>query len=241
MQRFFTKPENISGDKIKINDITQIHHLKDVLRIKSGQCVTVCDGLGKEYYAQVGEFSAQKVILQIKESKQSPISHIAITVACAIPKNAKFDDIIDKLTQLGVDRIVPLITERVIVKLDKSKKAARQLRWQKIAQSASEQSQRPFLPIVETVQTLPEVLQKAFDLKLIPTLGVERKSLQEALDAAKPKSILVLIGPEGDFTDAELALAMRAGCIPVTLGDTVLRVDTAAIAVVSFIKLYENR
>ncbi|PIP18804.1 MAG: 16S rRNA methyltransferase [Candidatus Omnitrophica bacterium CG23_combo_of_CG06-09_8_20_14_all_41_10] len=166
---------------------------------------------------------------------------LRLTIACAIPKKSKFDDIVDKLTQLGVYRIIPLKTERVVVKLDKRKEELRSKRWNRIALSASQQSQRNNIPVVEPVQKFKDVLvrSKDFDLKLIPTLAGQRKSLPEVILSLLPMAkILVLIGPEGDFSDGEIKLALENGFIPVTLGDLVLRVDTAAIAVVSFIRLY---
>jgi 16S rRNA (uracil1498-N3)-methyltransferase len=152
------------------------------------------------------------------------------------------DDIIDKLTQLGVDRIIPLETERVIVKWDKNQRVRHLERFQKIALNASQQSQRKALPVIEPIKDIKEVISTAagYDLKLIPHLMGERKTLKEIFIKNRPKNILVLIGPEGDFSSAEVALAKRAGFIPVSLGDLVLRVETAAVAIASFIRLYLN-
>jgi 16S rRNA (uracil1498-N3)-methyltransferase len=162
-----------------------------------------------------------------------------LTVACAVPKKCKIDDSIDKVTQLGVYRIIPLATERVIVKFEKNKEDSRLVRWRRIALSASQQSQRNSLPIVDPLTDIKVLLSNVrdFDLKLIPTLGGKRKDLSEVIVENKVKNILVLIGPEGDFTENEVSLAISSGCIPISLGDLVLRVDTAAIAVASFIKL----
>jgi hypothetical protein len=115
-------------------------------------------------------------------------------------------------------------------------------RWKKIAQNASQQSQRSALPIIEPIKNVEEVCCAAgdFDLKLIPTLTGERKNLKEIFDSARPRNILVFIGPEGDFTDEEIRLALESGCVLVSLGDTTLRVDTAAIAVSAFLKLYAD-
>jgi 16S rRNA (uracil1498-N3)-methyltransferase len=151
------------------------------------------------------------------------------------------DDIVDKLTQLGVERIIPLKTERVIIKLDKDKEVSRLARWRKLAQAAAEQSQRQNLPVIEPIKDLKEFLVQAktlYDLKLISTLmDSKRKSLKEIFKGLKPQKVLVLIGPEGDFSPEEVDLAKKSGCIPASLGDLVLRVETAAIAVVSYIRL----
>jgi 16S rRNA (uracil1498-N3)-methyltransferase len=243
MHRFYVSSQNISADKILISDKEQVHHIKDVLRLKKKEQAAVFDDKGIEYIAEIENISPQAVNLLIKDKHIiDTAGRIKLTIACAIPKKAKMEDIIDKLTQLGVDAIIPIKTERTIVKTDKQKEVRLFERWKKIALSASEQSQRNTLPLINEIKDIREVLSQArdFELKLIPTLAGKRKPLQETLIGAKPKNILVLIGPEGDFTDEEVDLAVKCGCVPVTLGDSVLRVDTAAVAVTSFIKLYAD-
>ena len=241
MQRFFIKLENLSGDRISITEKNQIHHIKDVLRLKIKEQVCVVDEKGNEYFSEIEQLAAEKIVAKVKEvRKANPNAGIKLTIACAIPKKSKFDDIVDRLTQLGVERIIPMITERVIIKLDKAKSAARQARWKKIALSAAQQSQRNVLPIVSEIKKLEEVLAESgdFDLKLIPALFSRRQALREVLGKAKPKKVLVLIGPEGDFSDEEMKMAVKSGFVPVTLGDMVLRVETAAVAVASYFKLF---
>jgi len=203
----------------------------------------IFDEQGNEYLTELENISLSCLVFKIKEKRKfKPAKQVSLTIACAIPKKSKIDDIIDKLTQLGVDKIIPLETERVIVKLDKHKKITRRKRWEKIAQVAAQQSQRNTLPVIEEVKNIKQLLaeSKDYDLKLIPALIGQRKTIKEAIAMHKPKNILVLIGPEGDFTAQELNLAVKAGFIPVTLGDNVLRVETAAVAVAAFVRLYEN-
>jgi 16S rRNA (uracil1498-N3)-methyltransferase len=243
MQRFFSYLKNISGGKIIISDRQQFHHIKDVLRLKEKEKVIVFDEKGNEYGAEIQKISAQSIILEIKDKSAYKTGRgFKLTVACAIPKKSRMDDIIDKLTQLGVERIIPLKTERVIAKLDKHKERLRNERWKRIAVSAAQQSQRNTLPVIEPIKDIKEVLSSSgdFDLKLIPTLAGERKALRDVFSGLKAGRVLVLIGPEGDFTDEEVGLAVKSGCIPVSLGDAVLRVETAALAVASFIRLYAN-
>lgn len=254
MHRLFCNSDSISVDKILIADIGKIHHLKDVLRLTFNERVVVYDECGNEYDTVIEELTPKNMVLKIKESqKASLLKKVSITVACALPKKSKFDDIVDKLTQLGVERIIPMETERVIIKLKSDKKKMRLERWKKIALSASEQSQRNTLPVIEPVKDITEVLNNAgeFDLKLIPTLADERKNLNEILRRPRcfallrkatgtPQNdrgvnILVLIGPEGDFSPSEVGMAKNAGFIPITLGELVLRVETAAVAAVSML------
>jgi len=242
MHRIYCPCLNIFRHKIIIDNKEQVHHGRDVLRLKINEEVIIFDGKGNEYRSILEKLLPKGMIFQVKEKEKFILkpSKINIAVACAMPKASHMDEIINKLTQLGADRIIPLETERVVVKLDKHKKILRQERWKKIAQNASQQSQRNTLPILEPIKNIKELLLTAgnFDLKLIPALIGERKPLKEVLSEHKPKNILVIIGPEGDFTPAELDSAKRAGCIPVSLGDLVLRVETAAVAALSFIKLY---
>lgn len=244
MNRFFVEKINLKDKQIILNDHAQAHHLRDVLRIKPLELVAVFDKQGNEYIASVIEIGVDAIKLELKERRLLKDSGIKITVACAIPKKVKMDDIVDKLTQLGIDRIIPLLTERVIVKIDAKNAQSKLSRWRKIAQSASEQSQRNIVPVIDKVKFLEEVLKETdkFDLKIIPTLegNIKKLSLREAIATKQSQNIFVLIGPEGDFTPDEVVKALKAGFLPVTLGDRVLRVDTAAIAVVSFIKLNEE-
>jgi len=241
MQRLYCPSQNISSNKISIDDKEQIHHARDVLRLKEGEEVIIFDDKGNEYRSTLIEYLPKNMAFKIKETKKPnpEPTKVKITIACAIPKGSRMDEIIDKLTQLGVERIIPLETERVIVKLNKQKRILRQERWKKIALNASLQSQRNALPIIEPIKNIGQLLSDSgsFDLKLIPTLSGERKLLKEVLKECKPRNILVLIGPEGDFTHEEINLAKKAGFIPVSLGNLVLRVDTAAIAIASFLML----
>ena len=247
MNRFFIAQPDILGNLITLKDKKHIHHIKSVLHLELKEPLVVFDKDGNEYSCLISGLD-ENIVLEIKEKRIPDRSKakVVFTIACAIPKKAKFDDIIDKLTQLGVARIIPLVTERVIVKLNSEKEGARLGRWRKIAQSAAEQSQRRDIPVIDPIQKLKDILTKSrdFDLKLIPTLGGERESLKEVfsqslpLPLPLPLNILVLIGPEGDFSDGEISLAKDAGFIPITLGDLTLRVDTAAVAIASFIRFY---
>ena len=243
MNKFFSPASGISADKVIINDREQVHHIKNVLKLKAGEKVAVFDESENEYNCVICELK-DKAYLNIEKKTPADNSKekVKLTIACAIPKKAKIDDIIDKLVQLGVFRIIPLMTERVVVKLDKHKEALRYERWKKIALSAVKQCKRNSLVIVEPVKDFKDLIKESreFDLKLIPYLLGKRQSIKEVLSDSKASNILVLIGPEGDFSAREVSLAREAGFIPVTLGDLVLRVDTAAIAAASFIRLYAH-
>jgi len=183
----------------------------------------------------VGKDHAEVKVTLVRAAQEEQFK---LTIACAIPKNSRFDEVIDFLTQLGVERIIPMRTERVVLKLDDARAAEKHRRWLKIAQSAAQQSRRSRIPVVEPVTDFSEAVTKSadYDLKLIPHLSGERKLIRDLLAEKKPENIIVLIGPEGDFTPEEVKLAFNNGFQPVSLGDTVLRVATAAIATASYIK-----
>ncbi len=243
MLRVFVPNDVISDKVIAIRDIEQLHYLKDVLRLKKQDKIIVVDEQAIIYSCQVAGVSPNEARLEILEKKKSAVSRLfTLTVACAMPKNSRFDDIVDKLTQLGVDRIIPLKTARVIADLNKKKEFLRLQRWLKIARQAAQQSQRDRLACVEPITDFSALLGRMneWDLKLIPALIGKRKPLRDAVTAADKKNILLLIGPEGDFTPQEVEQAIAKGCIAVSLGSTVLRVETAAVAAAAYIRLAFN-
>lgn len=238
MNRFYCKFFQVQGNKIIILDPEQLHHLKDVLRFKAGNKAAIFDDKGNDYSVKLVDISEKQAeFLILKKESSLNIRKTKIAIACAIPKKSKIDDIIDKLTQLGVDRIIPLTTERVIVKIDPAKGLQRLKRWEKIALSASKQSQRNNVPIVDPVTDFSQLIRQSqeFDLKLIPNLEGSRKTLKEIFAKTNPKSVLAIIGPEGDFTVKEIAEAIHAGFIPVTFGNQVLRVETACLYIASIL------
>jgi len=241
MHRFYAPSKNISGGSLVINDKEQVGHISRVLHLKVHEEVSVFDDKNNDYLCLIKEITKGSVAMSIIKKRPGEVSgKLMIAIACAIPKNVKMDTIVDKLTQLGVDEIMPLVTERVIVKLDKDKEAKRVSRWRKIALAAAKQSQRSSQPRIDNILSLKEALDKCggFELRLFGALTGERRPLKEALSGARPKNIFVLIGPEGDFTPREAELIREAGCTGVSLGELVLRVDTACIAALSFLRLY---
>jgi 16S rRNA (uracil1498-N3)-methyltransferase len=199
--------------------------------------VVLFDSEGIEYLAKIETLNRKQTSLSIEMTKKAKPNTSTLTIACAIPKKSRMDDIVDKLTQLGVDEIVPLITARVIVKLEKNSEN-RLERWRKVALSASEQSQRNKLPVISPILNFKEILaiSNQYLFKLIPTLSGQRKNIREVISSPFSGSILVLIGPEGDFSQEEVRQAEIGGFIPVSLGENVLKVDTAAIAAASYIR-----
>jgi 16S rRNA (uracil1498-N3)-methyltransferase len=236
MHRFLV--DRIQGDNATLTDAGQLHHIRDVLRLKADDVVIVSDGAGNDFTGVITTIDKKQVVFKLTPLKKQRSRSVALTIACAIPKGSRMDDVIDFLTQLGVACIIPMRTERVVVKLDEAKMTARLQRWQKIAQNAARQCQRSSIPTMAPVTDIEKVIAESqgFDLKLIPHLSGERKLIRDIIAKSRPKNIIVLIGPEGDFTPAEVELALHNGFNPVSLGGTVLRVATAAVAVAAYIR-----
>jgi len=243
MNRFYCLSVDVSADTITITDKSQVHHIKDVIKLKEGERVFVFDDKANEFDCVIGQIAPTQVVFAInKKISAGVVSGPIVTIACAIPKHSKIDDIVDRLSQLGVDRIIPLMTERVIVRLDKQKQSTKQARWQKIALAASKQSQRSTVMFVDEVTEFKELILNAqeYDLKLIPTLHGKRTLLSGILNENQPKKVLALIGPEGDFTPEEISIAKKSGFIPVSFGDFVFRVETACLYIASILS-YEYK
>ncbi len=236
--RFFVPQNQIYRSTINISG-GDVDHIRRVLRLKVGDEIDVLDGTGRVYATEIKAIRADKVICEAISSrgaKSEPT--IKVILMQSIPREAKMDIIIQKCTELGADKIIPVITERTIIKLDDQKKATRLSRWQRIAKEAAEQSARGIIPKIDEIKTFDEALQLSqnFDLCLIPWEMEEKTTLKEILGQNKEaKSILIAIGPEGGFSKAEVELAVKAGFKPVSLGKRILRTETAGIAVLAMI------
>jgi len=164
-----------------------------------------------------------------------------IILACAIPKESEFELIIERATELGADEIIPLRTKRTEMDLKGDRLAKMIARYHDVAVNAAKQSGRPRVPVIHPVTDLTVVL-KSFPERttvFIPSLSGERKNILEAFKAVpSPSRVAFLIGPEGDFTPQEYDLARARGCIGVSLGKTVLKVETAALVAVACARLW---
>lgn len=242
MSRFYCPDADLNQKTIEITNLKEIHHLKNVLRLKAGDSIEIFNQQGEEISATILKFEKAKLIVQkVTEIVRPPQKSTYLQLACAIPKKAKFEFIIEKATELNVDSIVPLMTRRTEISLDAKRAAGKRERYQTVAVNAAKQCQRKTVPHIQEITELKNFLQSipSSALALIPCLAGQRKTLFEIFKHRKlPEQIIILIGPEGDFTDEELALALKSGCQPVTLGPTVLKVDTAALATVAWIQLY---
>ena len=238
MPRFYIPPHAWNPDQLAL-DPGEAHHALDVLRMKAGDRATVFNGLGAEATVEFASVEKGKIALRkISASKSAPLA-CKLTLGQAIPKGKNMDLIVEKATELGASGIVPLLSERTVVKADADEAMGKREKWQRVAIEAAKQCGQNWVPAVATPQTPKEFFQSGekFDLMLIASLQPDSRKLKEVLaemggGGGSPKKfarVLILVGPEGDFTPAEINLAKNAGCRPITLGPIILRTETAAI------------
>lgn len=232
MPRFHLPPESwpsatLTGDEAR--------HLTQVLRIKPGGMVTVFDGRGKRAEAEVLTASRDEVALRLGEARTPPAPRPAITLAQAIPKGKNMDLIVQKAVELGIAAIQPLVTKNTIVHPGEGKPD----KWRRTALEACKQCGQDTLPAIAAPLPFDRWLAASEDhgLKLIASLAPGAKPLREVLRAHPATSAAtLLIGPEGDFTAEETAAALAAGFLPVTLGEIILRVETATLFCLSALR-----
>ncbi len=224
MARFFVSKSAIFEGKIYIEgeDVT---HITRVLRMRVGDTFTVCDGSCGDYFCKLIEADKKTVTAEILEKTENTAEPpCEITLFQGLPKGAKMDYIVQKCVEIGVTRIVPMLTARVVKEGNPKGE-----RLSKIALEAAKQSGRGILPAVSSSVSFAEAVKMAAEaeIALFPYECEKEKSLKAAIRDKKPKTVSVLIGPEGGFTEEEKIMAVSAGLHVVTLGRRILRTETA--------------
>jgi len=235
--RFYVSPEFIFPEKniIELKDPAEVRHICNVMRLGEGDPITVFDGQGREYLGEIKEIKKQLILITIRKSLSAAKGKdFSVTLYQAIPKKSKMDFIVEKAVELGVDKIVPVATERTIPEL-RDKVQGKTNRWQRIAKAASKQCGRARLPLISTVMDFNSALDEARnnELVILAALDNDAKPLNSILKGISPKSVALFIGPEGDFSNKEILLAKKNDINICSLGTLVLRVETAAIYALS--------
>jgi 16S rRNA (uracil1498-N3)-methyltransferase len=241
MPRFFVKSQEIENEKIMISG-EDFNHIKNVLRLRQGDSLVISDGNCTDYGVVIDSYSSNYLVTRIVDRyKNSNESEIDITLFQGVPKSDKMDMIIQKSVELGVKRIVPVFTERTVVKINSEKDIRNKItRWQRIAIEASKQCNRGIMPTVEVPIAFYDSVTKLnqSDLNLIPYEKEAGNKLKYVLKGNGAKTISVMIGPEGGFSNNEVELAVENDFLPVTLGPRILRTETAGLLALSII-MYE--
>lgn len=239
MSRFFGKSENISENTI-ILDGGDYNHIKNVLRMKKGDILTVTGGNNKDYSCSIKEFTEDAVVLDIVKiidtDKELPAR---IHIFQGIPKGDKMELIIQKCVELGVYEIIPVSMKRCIARYDDKKVSAKIARFQSISESAAKQSGRAIIPQVNMPMSFTEALEyaKNMDVKVIPyELAKTMEATKEAFaQIDRDMDIAVFIGPEGGFDVSEVEKAQKEGFKPISLGKRILRTETAGFTVMAIL------
>ena len=244
MHRFYVSPEDWNPGALGLAG-AEAHHARHVLRMRVGEKLVIFNGRGREITAEIVDLGNNEIGLKKLHEVETPPLPCRIVLGQAIPKGKNMELIVQKAVEIGATEIAPIISDRTIVQVGSESAAQKQSKWRQIAVEAAKQCGQNWLPQVHAPRKLSElfsvVAAESFDLQLIGSLQPGARHLKQVLadysneHQRPPRRVLMLVGPEGDFTPAELALARRHGCQPITLGPIILRVETAAIYCLSIL------
>lgn len=239
MPKFFIKKDSIINSKLLLTG-ADINHIIKVLRKSTGDILEASDGEGSGYIIRISEIHKDKIIAEILEEKVEKCNDISVTLYQSIPKGDKMDLIVQKCTELGAARIVPFISERTVVVIDDKNKAKKVERWRKIGQEACKQCMRSTVPKVSDIYSYDKVVSEVSEYDLcVVAYEKENVSLKRILkENNSSKSLAVIVGPEGGFSETEIQRAVNNGTKSVSLGSRILRTETAGMIILGNI-MYE--
>ena len=235
MHRFFTSDIQAHTAAVRGEDVK---HISRVLRLRIGDCVQLCDGQGNECDASVSAIAPDAVTFETqpwRRAKSEP--DVSVTLFQCLPKAGKMETIIQKCVELGACGFVPVQSERCVVVL-KPPYEGRIERWQRVSEEAAKQSRRGIVPVVALPEPLKSLDFSAFDTVLVAYENERTVSLKQALRSGAHKTIAIVIGPEGGFSEEEIAILTTRGATSVSLGTRILRTETAGMAMLAQI-MYE--
>lgn len=239
MGRFFINKRDIVDGEVVISG-GEARHISEVMRLSVGDPIVVFDGEGGEYSGTIKELDHPNKNLTVTIDSEKSLSKEEgprITLVQAIPKKNKMDLVVEKTTELGVHKIIPMLTERTVVRPDSRSSRKVTERWRRIAIETSKQCARAFVPEISDIKIFKEIvaLAKDHDFAFLACLEGETVSIKEAISKNIAGSVLVMVGPEGDFSPRELEYAESRGFSLISLGKRVLKSETAGLFVVSVI------
>ncbi len=242
MAKFFVDQQAIRDDCILITG-PDVNHIKNVIRLGEGKEILINDGQGTDYKCIINKIDTDVIYAKIKQFLACEAEPTVETILFqSLVKGEKMEFVIQKSIEIGVTKIIPICTERCIVKMESDKKIKTKLdRWHKIAESAAKQSKRGIIPEVLSPILFKEALLFAKDhceASCIPYENEQTHHIKTFLRASSYQSIGVFIGPEGGFTEEEIIAAKQEGILPITLGKRILRSETAGLVVLANI-MYE--
>ncbi|MGL4739074.1 MAG: 16S rRNA (uracil(1498)-N(3))-methyltransferase [Cellulosilyticaceae bacterium] len=242
MPKFFVDQTALKEDMIEVVG-NNFNHIKNVLRLSVDDEIVINDGQGYDYKCIITTMDQNAIYAQIKERIQSTAEPFTkVTLFQSLIKGEKMEWVIQKAVEIGVFEIVPLLTTRCVVKLEGDKKVAAKIdRWNKIAEAAAKQSGRGVVPVVQQPLKMDEAIKYIEDQNLkgfIPYEKEDESGMRSMLQSQNSERFGILIGPEGGFTEEEVASALAHQIQPITLGKRILRSETASLVALTTI-LYE--
>jgi 16S rRNA (uracil1498-N3)-methyltransferase len=241
MRRFFIDEKAIADGTATITG-NLFCHMTRVLRLKIGTRIILSDGLGRRHSGIIEAVGKENLLVRLQESSLEPgrPTRPLITLYQGLPKGSKMEFILQKCTELGVDTLVPFVSQRSVARLPKERENERLLRWERIARESARQSDRTIIPGISPVRELSEVLATAGqDVRLLLWEEEQTNRLRSVLGSRPaPESVAILVGPEGGLAEDEAAAAVAAGFIPVTLGPRILRTETAGMALMAILQFH---
>jgi 16S rRNA (uracil1498-N3)-methyltransferase len=240
MQRYFIDKDLFKDEELILTD-SNAHHIKDVMRYKKSDKLIINTFKGKVFLAEIIDFMKKDVVVKIIKEIKSDYKPLNLDLGISLIKKDNFELILQKTTEIGIKKIIPLKTERSIIKIDDFSK--KKQRYETIIKEASEQSERSILPIIDDYSDISTLDLIDYDHKFVCYAREDSLTINEALKLVKrSENVLVLIGPEGGFSLTELTELTEKGFVSVSLGKTILRAETAAIYVASIFRfLWENK
>lgn len=230
MPKFFISPEDLQGNFLVLTGENAAH--ARVLRLKPGEQITVCDGLGTDYECTVSDVSPDRISMVVCSQKSSDAEpNVYCRVFMAFSKADKFEHVVQKATELGASEVIAFPSARCVSKPDEKTLAKKLERWQKIADSAAGQCGRGRVPSVRTASSFEQALEMAgqSELVLLPYENEQHLSIRSALGGGNVKSVSIITGPEGGFEASEIEAAKAKNCRICTLGPRILRCETAPL------------
>lgn len=239
-RRFLVPSDLITGSSVTL-DGDLYRHIAKVLRLQPGAGIILCNGKGVEYDATLTKIDRSSVSMTItaqRTAKMESSAKPSFTLLQGLPKGDKFELIIQKATELGINSIIGFPASHSVVKIDTSQIKSRITRWQKIAAEAARQSERYSIPEISLANNMKDALHETTSpVKILLSEREKIAGLRETLEQFDlPESVSFLVGPEGGFSIEEIEMAMEAGFMPVSLGPRILRTETAGLAALSILQ-----
>jgi 16S rRNA (uracil1498-N3)-methyltransferase len=242
MHRFYLEPKDTQSSALVLAE-AEAHHALHVVRIREGERVVVLNGVGHEFLCEVQHLERDRVTLRVVQKHFYPPLPCPVTLVQAVTKAKTMDLIVQKAAELGVHRLVPILSERSVSHIEEANVGIKLEKWRGTMIEAIKQCGSPWLPQIEPPQATQKFLASGerLELSLVASLQPDARHPREHFESFRaehkqlPRSVAVWVGPEGDFTPAEINAIRQAGALPITLGPLVLRSETAAIYCLSIL------